>query len=441
MVEITRRAALGAMIPLLHPGLLFAQQPAKDDEKLSKQIAKLDVELVKTLTDLAKKYDKDQVPEAAHFFASCALGFGGKDESANSIKASCEASVYLGKLRGGEPLKETAPITGALGSISTAYRKLLDPLIARARKNELPEAARGVMLETGPKYELARGAHEYVMAVQRFNSLRKAMGLRAVLWDFQESRKLILAGWYTCETEDWEYKELKKDSPFYTDYVEDGRKAARGANRLSELPEGLRSYALVRQPLLNPNARTLRLGFWHRGSEIDYWGLYTIPQLPYRDDIPTPSQRFRGETLVKDWVDTEETVDIDGMKVPYVKYPFQGEKNVPVWFSNGKGYMETGWAMSEYETLERGGVPIMLRFFMEGTPGDVEASILDKSGRKHPYRVYVNGDKRVRLESWATVLLLPEKQLEGFAEYTVTVKCKLGATPIEKTWGFSTRAK
>jgi hypothetical protein len=430
-----------ALIAVLAAGSASAQQSAKDDEKLSKQIIKLDAEFVKALTELAKKYDKDQVPEAAHFFASCALGFGGMDENLSPIKASYEASVYLGKLRGGEPLKETVAITGALGSISTAYGKVLDPLILRARKNEIPESARGIMFETGPKYELARGAHEYVMAVQRFNALRKAMGLRAILWDFQESRKLILAGWYTCETEDWQYNELKKDSPFYTDYVEDGRKSARGANRLSELPEGLRSFALVRQPLLNPNARTLRLGFWDRGSKIDYWGLYNIPQLPYRDDIPTPSQRFRGETLVKDWVDTEETVDIDGKKVPYVKYPFQGEKNVPVWFSNGKGYTEEGWAKSEYDTLERGGVPIMLRFFMEGTPGDVEASLLDKSGRKHPCRVYVNGDERVRLHSWATVLLLPEKQLEGFSEYTVTVKCKLGATPLEKSWAFTTRGK
>lgn len=58
----------------------------------------------------------------------------------SSIKNSYEASVYLGRLRGGERLKETAPITGALGSVSTVYKKKLDPWIARARKGELLEA-------------------------------------------------------------------------------------------------------------------------------------------------------------------------------------------------------------------------------------------------------------------------------------------------------------
>lgn len=429
------------MVLLLAPWLIAAQQPAKDDDKLSKQIAKLDVELLKTLTDLAKKYDKDQVPEAAHFFASCALGFGGKDESLNLIKASYEASVYLGKLRGGEPLKETTAITGALGNVSTAYRKVLDTLIARARKNELPEAARGVMLEAGPKYELARGAHEYVLGVQRFNALRRAMGLRAVLWDFQESRKLILAGWYTCETEDWECKGLKKESPFYTENVEDGRKAARGAFKLQEYPAGVRPYALIRQPLLNPNARTLRLAYWGGGSQIDYFGLYSIPQLPFREDIPTPTQRFRGETIVKDWLDVEETVEVAGNKVVCVKYPYHGETEVPVAFSNGRGGVETGWDKSEHGLLEQGGLPIMLRLFTEGTPVDVETSLIDKTGKRHACRVYVNGDKRVDLEAWPTVLLLPVKHLEGSTEYTVTVKCKLGATPLEKSWAFTTRGR
>lgn len=94
--------------------------PSKSNGLQDILLAKLDTEFLKALSDLARKYDKDQVPEAAHFFASCALGFGAKDETLSSIKNSYEASVYLGRLRGGEPLKETAPITGALGSISIA---------------------------------------------------------------------------------------------------------------------------------------------------------------------------------------------------------------------------------------------------------------------------------------------------------------------------------
>jgi hypothetical protein len=431
----------GALLALLVPGSQPAAQATKEEERLQKQISRLDAEFVKALTELAKKYDKDQIPEAAHFFASCALGFGSKEEGLAPIKASHEAAVYLGRLRGGEPLKETAPITSALGGVSTSYKKILDPWMYRARRSQLPEETRKQMFEIAVKYELSRGAHEYVQATQRFNSLRKAMGIRAVLWDFEESRKLILTGLYTCESQEWEYKTLKKESPFYSDSVEAGKQAARGAIKLPELPEDLRSYALIREFLLNPNARTLRLGFWGVGNKIEYWGLYAIPLLPYRDDIPTPSQKYRGETLVKDWVDVEDTIDVEGKKVPYVRYPYHGETDLPVWFSNGKGGMEENWAKSEHDLLEHGGLPIMIRFFTEGVPAEVETSLTDKSGKKCACRVYLNGDKRVALDNLATILLLPEKQLDAFTEYTVALQCKIGATPFEKSWIFKTRGK
>jgi hypothetical protein len=94
-----------------------------DDEKAAKQLEKLDSQFVKALTELAKSYDDKKIPEAAHFFASCAIGFGGKDENLPLIKGGWEGAVYLGKLRGGDPIKETAPITAALGNLSTAYKK------------------------------------------------------------------------------------------------------------------------------------------------------------------------------------------------------------------------------------------------------------------------------------------------------------------------------
>lgn len=421
--------------------ILIPQSTSADDEKVLKQLAKLDSEFLKALTELAKKYDKDQVPEAAHFFAGCALGLGAKDETLTSIKNSIEAAVYLGRMRGGEPLQETAPITGALGNLSIAYKKILDPWIRTARKGTLGDSTRKLMFDTGVKYELSRGAHEYVQAVQRFNALRRAIGIRAVLWDFEESRKLILAGWYTCETEDYEYHQIRKDSPFYTECVESGRLAARGLNRLPELPGDLRTYAINRQQLLNPNARTLRLAYWGGGGQIDYFRLYSIPQLPYREDIPTPIQRFQGETLVKDWVDIEETVNIAGKRIPYVKYPFQGEIDVPIWFSNGVGGLESGWARSEYKTLEHGGVPVMLRFFTQAMPSEVESSLVNRSGTHIPCRAYTNRDERVSMTDWATVLLLPEQQLESFTDYTVNVKCQIDSTRIEKSWTFKTRGR
>jgi hypothetical protein len=437
-----RNVSFGGLLALT----LICAQPivsSADDEKAAKQLAKLDAEFVKALADLARKYDKDQIPEAAHFFASCALGFGAKDETLSSIKASYEASVYLGRLRGGEPLKETAPITGALGSISTSYKKLLDPWVTRARKGDLGESTRKLMLDTGIKYELSRGAHEYVQTTQRFNALRRKMGLRAILWDFEASSKLILAAWYTVETEDWEYREPKKASIFFSDAVEKAAEVNKAPmTRLREHPDVLRAVSLARQDLLNCNARQLRLASWNDPKcVVEATTLYAIPQVPFREDIPTPTQKFRGETVVQDWVETEETIEIGGKKMPYVRYPYPDEPDSPFALGNGRG-QETGWAASEKGFVSRAGVPIMLRFFVEGEISDVDAELRDSSGGKYLCRRYTNGDKRVDInEGWATLLLMPEKQLDGSAKYTVSVKCKVSGTPFEKSWSFSTRAK
>lgn len=429
-----------ALMAVLTAGGAAAQQATKEDEKVAKQLEKLDAQLIKALTDLAKKYDDDKIPEAAHFFASCAIGFGGKDEKLMAIKRGWEASVYLGKMRGGDLIKETAPITGLLGSLSTAYKKQLDPWIVRARKGQLSEAHRKQMFEVGQKFEIARGAHEYVQAIQRFNALRRAMELRAILWDFDASTKLILVVWYVCETGDWERKELKQGSPFFSQDVE-YRRYAGGPHKLWEVPDVFRSYALVRQQILNPNSRTLQLGYWGGGPEIDYFCLYAIPLLPYRDDIPTPTQRFKGETLVKDWVDLEDTFQIGMRKLPYARYPYVGEPDAPTVFSNGKGASEQGWATSEHAFRDRAGVPIMLRFYGEATFSDVQTVLKEKSGKECKCRTYLSGDQRVQLEAaLPTILVLPESALKGSCEYTVTIKCKLDDTPFEKSWDFKTRA-
>lgn len=249
-VRLLRRIAVPLLAISFTPALSRA-----DDEKDAKQLQKIDAQFVKALTELAKTYDEKKIPEAAHFFASCALGFEGKDEKLALIKGGWEGSVYLGKLRGGDPIKETSPITSVLGSHSTAYKKILDPWIAKARKNDLPESSRKLMLNTGVKYEIARGAHEYVQAVQRFNALRKAMGLRAVLWDSELSVKLIQAAWYTGESGHYDYKSPRKDSPFYTTAIDGAEDTSRGPHRLKEYPEILRTYALVIRMHKNPTPR------------------------------------------------------------------------------------------------------------------------------------------------------------------------------------------
>jgi hypothetical protein len=187
----------------------------------------------------------------------------------------------------------------------------------------------------------------------------------------------------------------------------------------------------------------LQLANWSDAKRVvETDTLYAIPQLDVRPDIPTPTQKFRGETLVQDWVDTEETIECLGKKVPYVRFPYTDQPDAPVAFSNGRGAQELHWARTELAFLEHAGLPIMLRFFVEGTVSDIDAQLKGSATKTVPCRAYTNGDERVGIDnSWATLLLVPESQLEGSAKYLLTVKCKVNGTAFEKSWSFSTRAK
>jgi hypothetical protein len=250
------------------------------------------------------------------------------------------------------------------------------------------------------------------------------------------------------ETEDY-LPENKSDtgSPFYSEGVEVAKqRCARMVHRsLKDYPGDIRSYALVRQDLMNPDARQLWLAHWPGGRKINPMSVYAIPQVGFRQDIPTPSQRYSRETVVESWPgwkDTEDTVQLQGAKVPIVRYPHDAESEAPSVFSNGRGGLEGGWAKSEHDFLGKAGVPIMLRLFTAGRPAEVTVEIKSKSGKVVPTRIYSNGDSRVHLSGdWVTVLALPESQLEPGLEYSVKISFKASDTPVERSWSFKTRAK
>jgi hypothetical protein len=172
------------------------------DDKLEKRASQLSAQLVKALEGLARTYDEKSDPEAVHLLASCALGFGSKDPKLATIKGAREVDLFVGKLRGGEVLADANPIDTALRGIAFELKKLIDQQIPLLKKGELSEAAKALVHDLVPKYEIARGAEEYIQATQRFNKLRRAMGLRALLWDFEKSRQPILACWYMGEMGD-----------------------------------------------------------------------------------------------------------------------------------------------------------------------------------------------------------------------------------------------
>lgn len=419
-----------------------------DDEKLAKKISKLDSQLVKAFEKLARQYDELKDPEAAHLLSECAVAYGSKDEKVKAIKTSWETFVFIGKFRGGVVTPDPAPIVTTLGSLDTEYFKIVDILVAQARKDGISEETKKVLHDCAVKHELARGAHEYIQATQRINALRRAMGLRGVLWEYEASSKYISAAWYMAQTGDTggdlKLEEANLKSYYNTPSVALSKKVTSRlvGESLRGQPESICASAHVRADLLNPNARRLHLASWVGGRVFNPIVIYAIPQLPYRDDIPTPEKRFADESIVKSldgWVDTEDTFLADGKRVAYSRYPYEGEPDAPTSYSKAG---ETGWARGEDKYLEKAGVPIMVRFYTSGSTSEVEVELKGKDGTPFSCRIYKDGDERlVNPDPWPTILLLPEKVLRPRTKYTVRVKCLVNGSAFESSWSFSTRAE
>lgn len=159
-----------ATIHLAPASAAWSVVPQGDDERLAKRVEQLSA-LVKHLEELSKKHDTLNAPEAAHFLASCAIGFGSKNQKVAGIKGGREVDLFVGKLRGGEPLADPNAIDTALRGVATESKRLLDTLIPQLKNGELSEQAKRLIHMLVPMHEIARGAEEYIQATQRFNEL------------------------------------------------------------------------------------------------------------------------------------------------------------------------------------------------------------------------------------------------------------------------------
>lgn len=435
--------ALGILL-----AILGRAASAQTDEKLLKKIEKLDARLVKAFEQLAKQYDEFKDPEAAHFLAECAISYGSQDEKVKSIRTSWETLVFIGKFRGGVVTQDTAPIVTGLGNLDSEYFKIVDLLVAQAKKQGISEEMKKILHECAVKHELARGAHEYIQATQRFNALRKAMGLRGILWEFESSSKYISAAWYMAQTGDTGGEPNLEEAHFKSVYLTPSVELAeRHTSRLvgealRDQPEHLRSSVHVRADLLNPNARRIHLACWIGGRVFNPITLYAIPQLPYRTDIPTPEKRYSDETVVsgwEGWVDTEDTLKVNGKRIAYSRYPYDGEPDAPPAYTK---IGETGWALGEGKYLATAGIPIMIRFYTTGSTSEVQYDLSDKDGNSYPCRLYQDSDPRlVNPAPWPTILLLPEKPLRARTQFTVRVRCKVNEDAFDKAWKFTTKTE
>jgi hypothetical protein len=163
--------------------------------------------------------------------------------------------------------------------------------------------------------------------------------------------------------------------------------------------------------------------------------------LDYRTDVETPSRWYteknRKPELQDQWRDVEETVPLGSARAIVAHYPYDLEVDAPFAFGDGSDY-EIDWSDPKVKDLRKTGLPVMLRIFATSKPTEVEAELKSRSGSV-PCRIYLNGDTRVPLGDFATVLLLPERHLEKGSTYAVSIKGKLDGAPFEKKWTFTTR--
>ncbi len=420
--------------------------PALQADEPAVKVQKLNERLVAAFVELAGDYDSKKDPEACHFFAECAIGLGSKDEKTVALRKKWEDEVYYGRSRGGVVLTDTKPIEDRLATISRDTRNLFEDLVKASGEKGTDDKMKAALSSAAVMHEVARGASDYVRAVQRFNALRSKMKLRAILWEFTASAKLILGAWYMCETGDAEATTPDVTAISYTEGVKFARdESNRSPNcpvPLREYANRVRSFCLMREDLLNPDARRLWLGWWNGGAKLKSMALYSIPRGTYRKDIPTPSAKFRGETVVEEkdhWLDIEETIKVGSTMVPLARYPFDGETDTPVAFGDGAGD-EAGWAdpTIERKGLYSFGLPVMLRFFGGKELSEVDYELRKKGGALVSCKKYLNGDKRIDMEDLPTVLLLPENPFDKGTTYQVRIKGKLDGTPFERKWEFST---
>ena len=146
MLRMTR-----GLLIVLTAALASRTSDAQTDGKVLKKVEKIDAQLVKALCGLAVKYDDLKDPEAAHFFASSALGYGAKEDRLLGIKNTWEVSVFLGKVLGGKVLADAEPVTTALQGLSQEYRGIRDALCTEGTRGNLGEASKKLLQGAGVK--------------------------------------------------------------------------------------------------------------------------------------------------------------------------------------------------------------------------------------------------------------------------------------------------
>lgn len=450
------KIASAVIIGLALPAGTALGQGNDSDEKLAQRVAKIDERFAKAFGELALKSDEEKDLEAAAFFAECHVGMGGKDPKVLALKSSAESEVYAGRAKPGKAVDRSAATQGKLDPFAKEYKPILDFLLGRIDQKKLTEGERTVLYRVVVRHELASRAHEYVRTVKRLNEIRRGMGLKAVLWDYKNSTAFMpmlliqpMTGEDLKKEEEGPAEEKRAKGWWHWRKIvpEADGSAIMLWGDIGQAVDRVRSLGPARWGLLNPDGRRIWLagGRAGRSGGGNVQTVYELAAGAYREDVPTPSQRYGSESgkpkeKNDKWVETELTVQVGDRRVPIAHYPFDGETEVPLAYANGEA-REEKWVGEGGPKLERSGVPIGLALFGKVKISDVKIE-LEGAGKKIACFVETtpgSDDEGSRIGP--TILAVPEVGLTKATEYRVRVECKLDGSSIKREWKFTTRRK
>ena len=90
------------------------------------------------------------------------------------------------------------------------------------------------------------------------------------------------------------------------------------------------------------------------------------------------------------------------------------------------------------------GCPVTASFYARGRPTAVEARLVSAKGEVIACHLVTPEAPLNPAATWPihvaqSIALIPKAPLDASTTFTATIKCRLGQTPWEKTWKFTTR--
>ena len=266
---------------------------------------------------------------------------------------------------------------------------------------------------------LVRQVPDVVRALRHLNRRRVPCGLKAFRFHAARSLGCVLHARYLAAAGFVEIS--KRPSGFHGEDAKDPNAtpqglAAAGASIMAMYPlletiDILLDTFIHRLPLLVPGEASIAMGTWTGAKEA-------------------ASVLLNAGDAAK-----------DGREIPDgVCYPAPGSDETSRQFWR-KGELPPPVLGVDLGSL---GCPVTVSFYGRGTPRAVEAKLVSARGEVIACHVVtpeapLNPGAAWPIHVAQSIALIPKAPLDSSTTFTATVKCRLGETPWEKTWRFTTR--